>query len=441
MAEEGVSGAWGESLRWWREERQKWSRKEFCEQVEAMAYRTNEVRGTKLDEKMVWRWESGQIKRPRGFYLRILAEMGAPLPTPTRSAIVLPTESSETAACTEDDGDMDRRGFLRSAGSAAATTIACSDTAAAIPVKVDPAHIRDLRTSVDDLYTKDQHIGGAALADTALRQYHLVRHMLDNADYDEPIGRQLMSMAGELAVCVGWLNYDGNDQNRSRELYSEAFLLAGQVGDAALAVRAIEKMSLQSTQLASKRSHRGFAREAVRLSARAVELARYDASPRLHALLAGREAIAHAAAGDSHGFDAAIIRAKREIDRTGSAEDEAIWLRFATASEITVHEAKGRSYLGDLDTASTLYRASLHEPGLSPRNRANYHAQLAATLAARGDAAEAISEGLTVLPALESQVASPRTIAELRRVRQVAQDRKDDEFCARYDALCTTSRA
>jgi hypothetical protein len=200
-------------------------------------------------------------------------------------------------------------------------------------------------------------------------------------------------------------------------------------------------MSLQSTQLASKRSHRGFAREAVRLSARAVELARYDASPRLHALLAGREAIAHAATGDSHGFDAAIIRAKREIDRTGSAEDEAIWLRFATASEITVHEAKGRSYLGDLDTASTLYRASLHEPGLSPRNRANYHAQLAATLAARGDAAEAISEGLTVLPALESQVASPRTIAELRRVRQVAQDRKDDEFCARYDTLCTTSRA
>jgi predicted NACHT family NTPase len=224
-------------------------------------------------------------------------------------------------------------------------------------------------------------------------------------------------------------------------LHSEAFLLAGQVGDAALAVRAIEKMSLQSTQLASKRSHRGFAREAVRLSARAVELARYDASPRLHALLAGREAIAHAATGDSHGFDAAIIRAKREIDRTGSAEDEAIWLRFATASEITVHEAKGRSYLGDLDTASTLYRASLHEPGLSPRNRANYHAQLAATLAARGDAAEAISEGLTVLPALESQVASPRTIAELRRVRQVAQDRKDDEFCARYDTLCTTSRA
>ncbi len=249
-----------------------------------------------------------------------------------------------------------------------------------------------------------------------------------------------MSMAGELAVCVGWLNYDRDDYGRSRELYSEAFLLADQAGDAGLSIRAIEKMSLQSAKMAYRHSNRGFAREAIRLSARAGELARYDASPRLHALLAGREAIACAVAGDSHGFNAAIIRAKREVDRTGFVEDGAVWLRFATASEITIHEAKGRSYLGDLDTAAMLYRDSLKESELSPRNRANYRAQLAATLALRGDATEAISEGLAVLPALEGQVASPRTITELRPVRRAAQDRRDDEFRDRYDALCATSR-
>jgi hypothetical protein len=434
------AGAWGEDLRRWREEVQKWSRKEFCEQVEATAYRTKEVHGTKLDEKMVWRWESGQVKRPRSFYLRILAEMGAPLP-PLRSAIVLPPESPETTgekpACTEDDTNMNRRGFL----CGTAVTIAFSDTVAAIPAKVDSAHIRNLRASVDELYTKDQHVGGAALADAALDQYRLARHMLDEADYDELIGQQLMSIVGELAVCVGWLNYDGENQTQARELYSDAFLLVDQAGDVRLAVKATEKMSLQSTRMASKRGTRGFAREAVRLSARATELARYDTSPRLHALLAGREAIAHAALGDNRSFDAAITRAKREIDRAGLAEDEAVWLRFVTVSEITVHEAKGRLYLGDLDTASTLYRASLEERGLSPRNRACTHAQLAATLAARGDTAEAISEGLAVLPVLEGQVASPRTIAELRPVRQVAQDRKDDEFCARYDALSIASSA
>lgn len=440
-AEGGTSvGAWGEDLRWWREDVQKWSRKEFCEQVEAMAYRTKEAQGTKLDEKMVWRWESGKIKRPRSFYLRILAEMGAPLP-PHRSAIVPPFESPETAietaSCIEDDGDMDRRGFLR--GTAAA--IACTGAVAAIPTKVDSAQIRALRASVDELYTKDQHVGGAALAGTALDQYRLVRQILDGADYEESIGRQLMSIAGELAVCVGWLSYDGDDQARARELYSEAFFLADQAGDTGLAVKAIEKMSLQSTQMATRRSNRGFAREAVRLSGRAIELARHDASPRLHALLASREAIAHAAAGDRNGFEAAIIRAKREMDRTGFEKDEAVWLRFATVSEITVHEAKGRSYLGDRDAATRLYRASLEEPWLSPRNRVNYQAQLAATHAARGDAAEAIAEGLAALPALEDRVASPRTVTELRPVRQVAQDRKAEEFCCRYDALSSTSCA
>lgn len=39
------TGAWGENLRWWREDVQRWSRKEFCEQVEAMAHRMKEARG------------------------------------------------------------------------------------------------------------------------------------------------------------------------------------------------------------------------------------------------------------------------------------------------------------------------------------------------------------------------------------------------------------
>lgn len=84
-------------------------------------------------------------------------------------------------------------------------------------------------------------------------------------------------------------------------------------------------------------------------------------------MVSKRQAIGHAAAGGRNFFDAAIIRAKREIDRTDFAADEAVWL--------------------------------------------------------------------------EVQVASPPTVVELRPVRQVAQDRKDDKFCCRYDALSTRSCA
>lgn len=48
-------------------------------------------------------------------------------------------------------------------------------------------------------------------------------------------------------------------------------------------------------------------------------------------------------------------------------------------------------------------------------------------------------KGLAVLPTLEGQAAYPRTAAELRLVRQVAQNRKDDKLYVRYDALATTS--
>lgn len=88
---------------------------------------------------------------------------------------------------------MDRRGFLRGACSAAAAAVAYPDAAAATPIKVDPAHIRGLRAAVNELYTKDQSVGGAALTDIALHQYRLVRRMLDEGDYDQPVGRAASS--------------------------------------------------------------------------------------------------------------------------------------------------------------------------------------------------------------------------------------------------------
>lgn len=177
----------------------------------------------------------------------------------------------------------------------------------------------------------------------------------------------------------------------------------------------------------------GGAREAVRLSMRAAELARHDSSPQLHALLAAREAIAHAAVGDSQGFRGSISRAWREVDR-GFTDDAPAWLRFVTSSEITVHEAKGHLYLGDHLSASRLYRASL-DATLGSRNCANYRAQLAAALAASGDVSGAVAEAMIVLPALGTgHIISLRTLAELEPVRRVAaQDPGGDEFCAYYD--------
>lgn len=308
-----------------------------------------------------------------------------------------------------------------------------------VPAKVDSAHVRHFQASAEKLYAKDQHVGGGALVGGGLQLYYRARRMLDEADYSEATARQLMSAAGELAICVGWLCYDANDSSMARGLYSEARLLADQSGDDGLAVHAMEKMSLQLVRPAQEETRPGHAREAVRLSRRAAELARSDPSPQLHALLAAREAIAHAAVGDGGSFRLAIARAWREID-CASGEGAPVWLEFVNRSEIAVHEAKGHLYLGDPGSAAGLYRTSL-EAQLSPRNGAIYRAELAATLAAIGDVTGAVAEGMTVLPALDGgQIASPRTVSELRVVRQAAaQHRSGDEFCARYDQMAGVS--
>jgi hypothetical protein len=266
-----------------------------------------------------------------------------------------------------------------------------------------------------------------------MRLYHRARRMLDEADYSEPVARQLMSAVGELAVCVGWLAYDANDQMLARQLYSEALLVASQSGDDGLAIRAMEKMSLQSACVVQEDGRSGSAREAVRLSERARELTRHDPNPQLHALLASRAAIAHAAAGDRRGFSTAISHAWREVDR-GFAKDAPAWLRFVNSSEIEVQEARGRLFLGEPVAAATLFRRSL-EAALSDRNRATYRAHLATALAASGDVTGAVAEGMVVLPTLDQGgVMSPRTLALLHPVRRAAVDnRVGGDFCSHYD--------
>jgi hypothetical protein len=173
----------------------------------------------------------------------------------------------------------------------------------------------------------------------------------------------------------------------------------------------------------------------VRLSERATELARHDPSPQLHALLASREATAHAAAGDNRGFTVAIGRAWREMDR-GFVDDGPVWLRFVNSSEIATAEARGCSYLGDPVAAAALYRRSL-DATLSPRNDAVYRAELADALAASGDVTGAMTEGRVVLTALGTGgIMSPRTLAKLHPVRRAAaQDRSGEDFCAHYDQI------
>jgi transcriptional regulator with XRE-family HTH domain len=332
----------------------------------------------------------------------------------------------------EESGlDVDRRGF---GGLAAGVAAAIALPGITVPSRVTASHVRYLATFVESLGSREQMVGGGALLRQALRQWRRARRMLDESDYPETVGHDLLRATGNLAVCAGWLAFDGGNVTLARRMYSEALFLAGSADDPILSAHVLEKSSMLSSYTARLGGTIGPAREGLRLADQAADVARHDAMPRLRALVALRRANAASLLGDEPAFRSAIARSRRELDR-GPSEGDPKWVQFVDEAEIVGHEARGRMNLGAPGAAAVLHQASLDEPGLSPRNRACARAQLAAALAATGDVTGAVCEGTAVLPALEDGLTSARALNYLHPVRVAAERTKAEEFCARFDAV------
>jgi len=308
--------------------------------------------------------------------------------------------------------------------------------AALPPERVDRAHVRYLRSSLVRLRQQDATIGGGTLRTQAMRLFVRARAMLDESNYTEQVGRELLTVTADLGLVAAWLAYDSGDQVSARALYSEAELLAGSAGDSKLQVHVYANMAQQAIHMARSAGRRGAAREALRYIDRAADSARYIPSSALHALLALRQALAYSYLGDTVAFCAAITRARREVDHGPHDSDES-WTAFVTHSEIIGYEAMGAVQLHRPDDAVTLYRTVLEDNSRSPRDRAYYRARLAAALCAAGDRHGAVVEGLEVVGDLGTRLTSTRVLNELRPVRSSAGlpavDHEQD-FCERFDA-------
>jgi transcriptional regulator with XRE-family HTH domain len=358
----------------------------------------------------------------------ILGRTGAALPDDWFPEVTL----ADVGVQEETDVDLDRRTF---GGIAAGAAAAAAFPEITVPSRVTAAHVRYLRTCIDSLCSRDQAIGGAALLKQALRQWQRARRMLDESDYAEPIGRDLLGVTGNLAARVGWLAFDAANVPIARRMYSEALMLASSSNDRILSAHVLDLSSMLSSYVArTSGSGRGLAREGLRLADQAADVARHEHIPRLHALIALRRANAVSLLGDKPAFRSAIARARHELDRGASAEDPE-WIRFVDESEIAGQEAVGHQNLGDPATASELHRHSLDVTSLSPRNRACGRAQLAGALAESGDVSEAVTEGLAVLSALSDGVTSIRTLNYLYPIRTAAEKSAAGEFCMRFDAV------
>jgi transcriptional regulator with XRE-family HTH domain len=323
---------------------------------------------------------------------------------------------------------------LSGSGLAAEPRLSVALPVSSAPRHASGSHIRYWQACANVLYARDQSVGGTVLLPLAMQQWRRAR-LAAREDGGGETGSQLLAAVGGLALCTGWIALDAGQLPLARPLYEQARELAVSSGDVMLGVHALANQSMLHLELARTGPGREPARRALRLAFQAQDEGRYLPLPRLHALIALRNASATSLLGERAAFQKAVAQARLELDRGPGDEALPEWLRFVDRTEITGVEARGWLDLGDPGRSARLYRQVLASV-LSPRNRASYGAGLADALLKQGARQAAIAAATDVLPALEDRVTSMCCLNQLRLVRQAAASTPGaEEFCARFDVV------
>jgi len=143
--------------------------------------------------------------------------------------LVFADPDADLAAGTEDETGMElsRRDF---GGLAAAVGVAAVVPSVSVPRGVMSSHVRYRQACSDVLYARDRAVGGTALLSPALQQWQRIRLALKKYGVAGETSRQFLAVAGELALCTGWIALDGGRLPLARPLYEEARELAAGAG-------------------------------------------------------------------------------------------------------------------------------------------------------------------------------------------------------------------
>jgi transcriptional regulator with XRE-family HTH domain len=269
----------------------------------------------------------------------------------------------------------------------------------------------------DTLHERIRQASGTAMLRPAMLLWRQVGQARAGTQWAEvrATAAGIALLAGEAALDAGSLVLARSLQDAARDLVADA-------GDTVLAVRVMLAESMLRAGVAEAGGSREPARQALLLARKAAEEARYEPVPQLHALIAIRHARAAALLGDKPVFDAAIVRARRELDRARPDGAGLVpgWLKHFGVAEVTAAEAAGALDLGEAERSAALHHQALEQAGC-PRDRAVAASRLAHALASQGERGEAVSISLDVaLPMLEAGVSSVRCLDRLRQVAAVA---------------------
>ncbi|MQA78549.1 MAG: helix-turn-helix domain-containing protein [Streptosporangiales bacterium] len=284
-------------------------------------------------------------------------------------------------------GEVERRDLFKGAiavASAAMLPAVIADTDR--PQRVGAEAVAGCWSALHRLYELDDHQGGGAVYELTAGMAARMQRALARTSHTQATGRRLRAVTAATTVHAGWQALDAGRRDAARRWWLETLHVAD-LGPGAEEARvtALSGMAL----MANRDPAHG--REAVGLAGAARSAAGSDATPTLLSMLAAREAMGYAGAGDNAEAIRALSASRRHLQQ-GRRGDEPAWLSFWCLADLETHATVVAERLNQPVTMERAAREAVRwsNPAM-PRNHTIYSAYLGLVLTRLGKLDEAIA--------------------------------------------------
>ncbi|MBB5156407.1 hypothetical protein [Saccharopolyspora phatthalungensis] len=270
---------------------------------------------------------------------------------------------------------------------------------------VDSRYVDGMRETIRHLVALDGLHGGNDIAGLAVRLFRTAHRKLSSGRYECAVERDFEAVTGEMGELAGWLLYDTDRQDESRQLNLESLALSRMAGDRSIELFTLTNWSMQTLYV-------GRPREALRI----VDTTMDDRhlSPRVTTLLRIRRARALADLGADTEALAEMGRSRTALsDGVRSGDPE--WTWWVGDGVVDWNEGMLWASLGQWSTAVDRFsRAAEYFSTKPPRWQYENNAHLLEALIRVRDwtRAETVSEDLF---SLAVDIGSDRVTRLLRR--------------------------
>ncbi|MGW6196981.1 hypothetical protein ACWF0M_12615 [Kribbella sp. NPDC055110] len=421
-------------LAWIRAER-GWTHQDVAE---AIAVHSRELRlgSPSAQRQKVWRWEHVGVvpgaasQQALAAALDVSMDRVRRLPWPRW----LPTgEDIRTDYAWTADGTrtvltdtleyavQDRRGFLTLTGALltavaggwadAEPAVAKINRVTAAGGRIDEEVLAWIDQKVPALRRMDDRLGGEVLRNVIDADLRVVNDLLSRAFLIDSQRLRLQCAAAELAQLAGWVSFDSGLQSAGQRYYQAGLHAAQSADDRLLGANVLACMSFQSALT-------GHPSDGIALAQAAQDSVKASSGvPRVKAMIATREARAHAKAGNHRECGEALRRAERYLEGASDSGTEPEWVYYFDEAELVAQVGACWLDLRQPQDALRLldYALDTIDPSYV-RDRTIYHVRQASAHLQLGEL-EHSCDLLQIATGLALQSRSARSVSTIQSLR------------------------